>query len=105
MSHPQALMGDMEGKLRNSLLTICKLLEKHSVQYMLIGGTAVALNGYYRHSVDSDGELTDKPDIDIWYNPTYDNYFNFLNVIEEMGRALQNLGTNAVLTLVIHFSS
>lgn len=36
-------------------------------------GTAVALNGYYRHSINIAGELTDKPDIDIWYNPTYEN--------------------------------
>ena len=41
----------MVSKLKNSLLTICTLLEKHNVQYMLVGGTAVALNGYYRHSI------------------------------------------------------
>lgn len=55
---------------------ICKLLEEYDVQYMLVGGTAVALNGYYRHSTTISGELTSKPDIDIWYNPTYENYFN-----------------------------
>ena len=53
---------------------------------MLVGGTAVALNGYYRHSINISGELTDKPDIDIWYNPTYDNYFNILKVMEELGQ-------------------
>ncbi len=52
-----------------TLLTLCKLLEKYNVQYILVGGTAVALNGYYRHSINVSGELTDKPDIDIWYNP------------------------------------
>lgn len=31
-------------------------------------------------------ELTDKPDIDIWYNPTYENYFNILNVMEDLGQ-------------------
>lgn len=76
----------MDDKLRTSLLTICELLEKHSVQYMIIGGTAVALNGYYRHSVDAAGFLTEKPDIDIWYNPTHENYFNFLKVIEGLGQ-------------------
>ena len=68
------------------MLTICKLLEKYNVLYMVIGGTAVALNGYYRHSINVAGELTDKPDIDIWFNPTYENYFNFLKVIEELGQ-------------------
>lgn len=66
----------MEDDLKNSLLTVCKLLDKFNVQYMLVGGAAVALNGYYRHSINTSGELTDKPDIDIWYNPTYGNYFN-----------------------------
>jgi hypothetical protein len=76
----------MEEKLKNSLLAVCRLLEKYDVQYMMIGGTAVALNGYYRHSINIAGELTDKPDIDIWYNPTYENYFNFLKAIEELGQ-------------------
>lgn len=76
----------MESKLKNSLLNVCTLLEKHHVQYILVGGTAVALNGYYRHSTNIAGELTDKPDIDIWYNPTYKNYFNILKVIEALGQ-------------------
>lgn len=76
----------MEDNLKANLLTICKLFKKYNVQYMFIGGTAVALNGYYRHSINVSGELTDKPDIDIWYNPTYENYFNILKIIEELGQ-------------------
>ena len=76
----------MEDNLKNSLLNVCKLLEKYKARYMLVGGTAVALNGYYRHSISIGGELTDKPDIDVWYNPTYENYFNILKVIEELGQ-------------------
>ena len=68
------------------MLTVCKLLAKHNIRYMLVGGTAVALNGYYRHSINISGELADKPDIDIWYNPTYDNYFGLLKVMEELGQ-------------------
>ena len=34
----------MSDDLRDTLLTVCSLLEKHKVQYMLIGGTAVALH-------------------------------------------------------------
>ncbi len=52
---------------------------------MLVGGAAVALNGYYRLSKTSAGELTEKPDIDIWYNPTYENYYKILKVMEELG--------------------
>ena len=76
----------MREDLNNGLLAVCKLLEKHTVQYLLVGGTAVALNGYFRYSVNAEGELADKPDIDIWYNPTYENYFNVLKVIKDLGK-------------------
>jgi len=76
----------MEENLKDSLLSVCRLLEKYNVGYMLIGGAAVALYGYYRHSINIHGELTDKPDIDIWYNPTYENYFNILNVMKDLGQ-------------------
>ncbi|GAO41374.1 hypothetical protein [Flavihumibacter petaseus] len=76
----------MEEKLKDTLLLICKLLNKFQVRYVLVGGTAVALNGYYRHSITISGELSDKPDIDIWYNPTYENYYNILKVMQELGQ-------------------
>ncbi|MCW3125803.1 MAG: hypothetical protein JWO03_1461 [Bacteroidetes bacterium] len=76
----------MEGDIKDSLLTVCRLLKKHNVKYMLVGGTAVALFGYYRHSINISGEITDKPDIDIWYNPTYENYFSILKVMNDLGQ-------------------
>jgi hypothetical protein len=76
----------MDNNLKNCLLTVCKLLEKNNVEYILIGGMAVALNGYFRVSKNNAGEVTDKPDIDIWYNPTYENYFKILKVMEELGQ-------------------
>ena len=48
--------------------------------------TAVALHGYFRRSINLDGVVTDKPDLDFWYNPTYTNYFNLLNALEELGQ-------------------
>ncbi|HZW66890.1 MAG TPA: hypothetical protein VFF23_14445 [Hanamia sp.] len=76
----------MEDAARTMLLTVSKLLVKYSVNYMIVGGTAMALHGYYRHSINASGELTEKPDIDIWYNPTYENYFRILKVIEALGK-------------------
>jgi hypothetical protein len=76
----------MEDNLKSTLLTVCKLLEKYNVNYIIVGGTAVALNGFYRHSMNAKGEVTDKPDLDIWYNPTYENYFNILKVVQELGQ-------------------
>ena len=46
----------------------------------------MAFHGYFRWSHNSAGELTDKFDLDIWYNPTYDNYFKLLNTLEELGQ-------------------
>lgn len=74
----------METSLEKSILSICELLHKHHVQYMIIGGTAVALNGYYRHSVNPDGSIIEKPDIDIWYSPTYGNYYKILDVLKDL---------------------
>lgn len=76
----------MHHNFRKSLLAVCSLLEKYDVKYMLVGGAAVALTGYYRHSVNMAGEITEKPDIDIWYTPTYENYLSILKVIETLGQ-------------------
>lgn len=76
----------MDKNLTNELLKICQTLNKHNVKYMIVGGVAVALYGYYRLSHDKAGKVADKPDIDIWYNPTYSNYYNLLNFIEELGQ-------------------
>lgn len=46
----------MEDKLRNSLLNICKLLEKYNINYIIVGGTAVAKNWYNRYSINNAGE-------------------------------------------------
>jgi len=32
------------------------------------------------------GVETDKPDLDFWYNSTYNNYFALLNALEELGQ-------------------
>lgn len=43
----------------------------------------MGLYGYFRPSVSDFGDLIDKPDIDIWYQPTYENYFKVLRVMGE----------------------
>lgn len=50
----------------------------------MVGGTAVALHGYYRVSRDPSGAVMEKHDLDFWYNPTYDNYFKLLDALEEL---------------------
>jgi hypothetical protein len=53
---------------------------------MIVGGTAVGLHGYSRHSTNLAGQVSVKPDIDFWYNPTYENYFKLLNALQELGQ-------------------
>ena len=76
----------MNNKLSSALLTVCSVLNKHKVDYLVVGGIAVALHGYFRRSMASDGVVADKLDLDIWYNPTYSNYFKVLEALEELGQ-------------------
>ena len=76
----------MDNNLVDSILSVCRILNKHSVQYIIVGGIAVALHGYFRLSLNVAGLPADKPDLDFWYNPTYDNYFRLLNALEELGQ-------------------
>jgi hypothetical protein len=52
-----------------------ELLNKHLVEYMIIGGVAVNVHGYTRATGD----------LDIWYNPTDENYQKLLATIREFG--------------------
>jgi len=77
-------MNESENLIDN-ILKVCKVLNKHSLEYLIVGGTAVAFHGYYRMTLLPTGLPADKHDLDFWYNPTYENYYNLLNAIEELG--------------------
>ena len=79
----------MDSNLTNSILNVCKILNKHAVEYLLVGGTAVALHGFFRWSLSASGQPAEKHDLDFWYNPTYNNYFNLLAAFEELGQDMQ----------------
>ena len=79
----------MNDKLLDHLLAVCRVLNDHGVEYLLVGGTAVALYGYYRLSTNVAGAVTDKPDVDVWYNPTYGNYFRLLKALAALGQDVQ----------------
>jgi hypothetical protein len=81
----------MDSSLIGSIQAVCGILNKHAVQFLIVGGTAVALHGYYRQSRNLAGAVADKPDLDIWYNPTYGNYFSLLKALEELGQDVAKL--------------
>ncbi|RZK28602.1 MAG: hypothetical protein EOO61_21820 [Hymenobacter sp.] len=76
----------MSDKALGSLLAVCSILNKHAVEYLVVGGSAVTLHGYFRQSTNATGVAVDKPDLDFWYNPTYSNYFKVLKVLKELGQ-------------------
>ncbi|MET4105003.1 hypothetical protein [Hymenobacter sp. UYP22] len=76
----------MESNLLKSIARVCLALQENSVDYMIVGGAAVALHGYFRHSMLPSGAVAAKPDLDFWYNPSYTNYFNLLNALEVLGQ-------------------
>ena len=63
----------MENSLVEGILRVCEKLNQHAVEYLIVGGAAVALHGFFRQSYDSSGLPTEKPDLDFWYNSTYDS--------------------------------
>lgn len=75
----------MKTSILENLQTICQILNEHAIEYLVIGGAAVALHGYERLSKDSSGKDTNVDDLDFWYNPTYNNYFKLLNALEKLG--------------------
>lgn len=52
-----------------------ELLEKHHVEYLIVGGYAVGQYGYPRYTGD----------LDIWINPTSKNYSKILMVLKDFG--------------------
>ncbi len=57
-----------------------KLLNKYNVEYMIVGGYALAFHGKPRHTGD----------LDIWINISDENATRMLNVVNDFG--LQSLG-------------
>jgi hypothetical protein len=81
----------MKDELKKNVLSVCELLHRFDVRYMLVGGAAVALHGYYRHSMGPDGKPALKLDIDVWFDPSYENYFKLLKVLEALGEEISEI--------------
>lgn len=54
---------------------ICAQLNRHKVEYLVIGGVAVIAHGYPRSTGD----------VDFWYCPTTENYLNLLTALKDLG--------------------
>lgn len=73
------------------ILEVCKTLNDHSVQYLIIGGTAVGFHGHYRDTTDAAGSPFGKHDFDFWFNPSLENYYNILKAMKALGKNVSRL--------------
>ncbi len=64
-----------------------ELLNKHKVEYLIIGGYALGIHGYPRYTGD----------LDIWVNPTLINAQKTLNVLNDFGFSTIGLTINDFL--------
>jgi hypothetical protein len=61
--------------MKEALVLICSLLNKHDVDYLVIGGVAVIFHGYTRATGD----------LDFWYKPSLDNFHKIIKAFKEYG--------------------
>lgn len=85
----------VNNEIRNSLQIVCFALNKHKVEYLIIGGVAVGFYGYQRISgAYMPGRPEIVHDIDFWYNPSVSNYLNIVKALGELEidtKELENL--------------
>ena len=95
----------------NEILSFIELSSRNNVRMIMVGGGAVNLHGYQRHSAD----------VDFWIDTTEENFKNLVIVFNEMGyeitdfpddvkQQLQNISvkfspSNIDLELITKFSS
>lgn len=70
-----------------------EILNKFEVEYILIGGYAVVLHGYHRTTGD----------LDIWVNPTEENYKKLVNAFSFFGFPTNAIGLNKFLGKEIYY--
>lgn len=74
----------MTNEIRASLRSVCEVLNRHQVEYLLIGGMAVGFHGYPRATAD----------LDFWYEPRIENFHRIIAALKDIGvdtSSLENL--------------
>ncbi len=74
----------ISNEIRDSLKKVCVILNKHNVDCMLIGGSAVGFYGYQRISGISIFNNEIKSDLDFWYNPTIENFYHIVSAMSDL---------------------
>jgi predicted nucleotidyltransferase len=77
------------------LVKVCKILNSHGVEYLVVGGAAVSHYGFNRPSGIGQYKSELKVDLDFWYNPTINNFEKIILALDEL-----NVETNDLKKLV-----
>ncbi len=72
-------------QIRESLQKVSSMLNKHEVDYIIVGGVAVGYYGYTRVSIITTQKPELKTDLDFWYRPTLANFTKLTNALIELG--------------------
>ncbi|MGA0559735.1 hypothetical protein ACO2Q8_23945 [Larkinella sp. VNQ87] len=70
----------------NIIRNVCRIFNENDVDYMIVGGTAVAIHGYIRPTIGKNGQPTEKVDLDLWYRTTPQNHARLLSAVEQLGK-------------------
>jgi len=73
--------------VNKDFLDFIELLNKHNVEYMVVGGYAVGLHGYPRYTGD----------LDVWIKRSEENIDKLLQVIGDFGGPLADIDKNQLL--------
>src|SRR5690606_32822373 len=71
-------------ELKPYLLAVCKILNAHEIEYMIVGGAAVSQYGFNRPSGIGQYHSALVVDLDFWYNPTIENFEKIVNALDEL---------------------
>jgi len=83
----------ISNEIRESLQKVCFVLNKHQVDYLVVGGVAVGYHGYRRISGITFYKPEFKTDLDFWYKPTIDNFTRLVGALTELGVDTESLDT------------
>jgi predicted nucleotidyltransferase len=75
----------VNNEVREVLKKVCTCLAEHSVDYIIVGGVAVAVHGFQRMSGIQTIRPEIKVDVDFWYRPTLNNFLKLTKALIELG--------------------
>lgn len=74
----------ISNEIMQHLVKVCKTLNSHDVEYLVVGGAAVSYYGYNRPSGIGQYRSELKADLDFWYNPLIENFERIIRALGDL---------------------